>query len=290
MIRTLLNKLVRFYLRYSPLTDGKRQLLRILKNLITPNKDIITLRTKHGFHLRVTLKNPEHQHIYFYGEHDERHAIKLIKKLIKKGDVCWDVGANIGFYTCLFSKLVGGNGAVVAFEPLSSAFSYLKSNIEINKLKNVRLINKAISDMKGPRTIFFESLELAEGTATLKQYGNKNITETVEVDCIDGIYKSIPLPDFIKMDVENCEIEVFKGGQKFFSSNAPIIIADLKHDDKEYLKEVETYIKRFDYSFYEIGKRSLKKCLGLPQSKKRHFILVKQSSENFNRTKHLIKD
>ncbi|MFW9877734.1 MAG: hypothetical protein ACFFG0_31995, partial [Candidatus Thorarchaeota archaeon] len=83
-IQALLNKLVRFYLIYSPLTDGKKKLLRISKNLITPNKDIITFRTKHGFDLRVTLKNPEHQHIYFYGEHDERYVIKLVKKLIKK--------------------------------------------------------------------------------------------------------------------------------------------------------------------------------------------------------------
>ena len=64
---------------------------------------------------------------------------------LEQSDTILDIGANIGFYTIQFSKAVNGNGIVFAVEPAENNINMLKKNIETNKAKNVRVIDKAIS-------------------------------------------------------------------------------------------------------------------------------------------------
>ncbi len=47
----------------------------------------------------------------------EPHSTRLVKKLVKPGDVAFDVGANIGYYSVLLSKVVGEAGQIFCFEP-----------------------------------------------------------------------------------------------------------------------------------------------------------------------------
>lgn len=108
-----LNWFIRGYLRWCPVTDGKSLLLKLAKNWITPQDPITVFETKYRFRLKVNLANPEHQYLYFYGTHDERYIVTKLLKMVKPGDTCWDIGANIGFYTCLFASQVEETGAVV---------------------------------------------------------------------------------------------------------------------------------------------------------------------------------
>jgi FkbM family methyltransferase len=65
-----------------------------------------------------------------------------------------DVGANVGYYSLLASKLVGAHGAVVAIEASPSIFSQLQTNLELNQVSNVRSVNAAASDHEGEAKIF----------------------------------------------------------------------------------------------------------------------------------------
>ena len=58
---------------------------------------------------------------------------KVIKNIVKEGDIVVDAGANIGYYTVLLSKLTGNKGKVYAFEPEQSCFELLKRNCRENK-------------------------------------------------------------------------------------------------------------------------------------------------------------
>src|SRR3989454_7017615 len=51
---------------------------------------------------------------------------KLFESYVIAGDVVYDIGANVGFYTLLASVLVGRGGQVVAIEPLPRNIAYLR--------------------------------------------------------------------------------------------------------------------------------------------------------------------
>lgn len=69
-----------------------------------------------------------------------------LRRLIKKGDVVYDIGANSGFHTLLSAKLVGSEGVVYAAEPFPQFIEELETNIKINNLSNVVVVNVAVSD------------------------------------------------------------------------------------------------------------------------------------------------
>ena len=72
--------------------------------------------------------------------------IKILHKFVEYDDVVLDIGANIGYYTVVFSKLVGPNGKVHAFEPIPENFDILNNNIKKLKLKNSRIYNFALME------------------------------------------------------------------------------------------------------------------------------------------------
>ena len=72
---------------------------------------------------------------------------KALKEAVKTGDVVWDVGANVGIYTNLFSEWVGKKGTVIAFEPEPNTFITLQKSIAA--IENVFLVPKALSDTSG---------------------------------------------------------------------------------------------------------------------------------------------
>lgn len=67
----------------------------------------------------------------------EPRETNLFKKIVRHGMTVIDLGANIGYYTLIASKLVGESGKVYAFEPEPDNFNILVKNININNLKNV---------------------------------------------------------------------------------------------------------------------------------------------------------
>ena len=79
---------------------------------------------------------------------------EFVMNEIKKGDVVLDIGANIGYYTLIFARLVGEEGKVFAFEPDPENFALLKKNVEINGYHNVVLVQKAISNKTGKIRLF----------------------------------------------------------------------------------------------------------------------------------------
>ena len=141
----------------------------------------------------------------------EEFETNLIKKEIHSGDVVVDIGANIGYYTLLFAKLVGEKGKVFAFEPDPTNFELLKKNVEINDYKNVILEQKALSDSHGKMMLSLNSENTAGHHLNFKQ---ENIDNSIEVDVLnfDQYFAKRKLDiNFIKMDVEGAESNVIKG-------------------------------------------------------------------------------
>ena len=281
-----LNWLVRSYLRWCPVTDGKRFLLRLTKDWITPEDPIAVFETKYQFQLKANLANPEHQYLYFYGTHDERYIITKLLRIIQPGDICWDIGANIGFYTCLLASQVGDTGAVVAFEPATRTCGYLHENVSLNKFTNVTVVNKGIGDKAEQRHLYYSEAGLAEGTASLKYANKRTASERVTLDTIDNLFRELSAPDFVKIDVEGYQLEVLKGGEYYLKTHAPLLMAELKdvgETNHAIYGEIEDYISDLGYQLYEIEKHSIQRCEKLSDTTRRNFFLVKEHSRAFSR-------
>ena len=135
-------------------------------------------------------------------------------RFVRPGMVVWDVGANAGVYTLLFSRIVADSGTVVAFEPLPSNCDNLMLHIKANRLKNVRVIQAAVSDRKGS-TGFSTGSSNSMGFIT---GGKSNLmVSTIPLDSV-VLEENFQLPDVIKMDVEGAEALALAGSREILSA------------------------------------------------------------------------
>ena len=150
----------------------------------------------------------------------EEFETKLVKKHIKSGDIVVDLGANIGYYTLLFAKLVGETGTVYAFEPDPTNFALLKKNVEINEYKNVVLEQKAVSDKSGSVRLYLNEENKGDHRIYNSGEGRKSIAvKSVNLDNYFEVHQRI---DFIKMDIQGAEGLALKGMKNILSKNDDI--------------------------------------------------------------------
>ena len=173
----------------------------------------------------------------------EPFETELVKKMIKKNDIVLDIGANIGYYTLIFAKLVGEEGKVFAFEPDPTNFALLKKNVEINGYKNVIMVQKAISNKTGKAKLYLS--EYGTEHRIYNSYDNCQFLE-VEVTQLDDYFKNYnETINFIKIDIEGAEGGAIQGMVALLKKNKNVKImtefwpAGLKRsgiDASEYLK------------------------------------------------------
>src|ERR1700737_4261928 len=134
-----------------------------------------------------------------------------IDKLVGKGSVCLDVGANVGYYTLLLSSLSGNSGQVHAFEPSDATFAKLHRNVQLNSANNVHLHKLALSRKTGNSSLVTPAKN-AGGARLTNELGFPNTT--ISVSTLDHFAHSENLErlDFIKADIEGSEFGLLEGG------------------------------------------------------------------------------
>lgn len=168
---------------------------------------------------------------------------EVVKKIVKKGNTILDIGANIGYYTLLFAKLVGKKGRIIAFEPDPDNFALLKKNIEINNYKNVILVQKAVSDKTGKLRLYF--CEDNKGNHRIYDSGDNRQSIKIESIRLDDYFKNYDGSiNFIKMDIQGAEGGALQGMPNLLKKNKvkivtefwPIGLKEFGIAPKEYLK------------------------------------------------------
>lgn len=144
-----------------------------------------------------------------FPESDEITQLYVNKMTAKKGDIIIDFGSFCGTTVYTFSKLVGDEGKVYAFEPDEANYKCLISNIEKHKLTNVVPLKKAI--WSKTTQLEFQA-EGNMGSAVKGASSRENHTVKIDAISLDDLIKEYDIPkiDFIKMDIEGSEEEVIK--------------------------------------------------------------------------------
>lgn len=186
---------------------------------------------------------------------------ELVQKEIKKGNVVLDIGANIGYYTLIFAKIVGREGKVFAFEPEPGNFALLKKNVEINGYRNVILEQKAVSN-KSEKIKLYLSDE-SSGHRIYNIYDGRKSIE-IESICLDDYFKYYDGKiDFIKMDIEGAEGGVIQGASSLLQKNKNVKIVSefLPIGLKRWGIEPEEYLKlllKYGFRLYHINEQAKK--------------------------------
>ncbi|MCX6772766.1 MAG: FkbM family methyltransferase, partial [Candidatus Micrarchaeota archaeon] len=150
----------------------------------------------------------------------------LYHRVVKGGWNVIDVGANIGYFTHVFSRLVGEKGRVVAFEPFPEAFALLKKSAEANGLKNVSLEPLALSDTIGKSTLYLSDKNFGDNSLVERKGENGVLIRTTTLDAY-AKEKGITRIDMVKIDTQGAEYEVLKGMAAVIRNFHPAILCEI---------------------------------------------------------------
>jgi FkbM family methyltransferase len=218
--------LIRLYTFYFPLDKGKWRVFAFAKRLCRHLPEKVSATTKDGRRLSVALSDWAGDSIFFLGRHEDFSA-KTFERQIKKGFVCLDVGANIGWHTTLMSLLSGAEGEVHAFEPVPPTFADLEKNVSLNgQGAKVFLNNFGLGDAESTAEIHLFK-DLPSGHATLAGKANQpSDVFSIRIKTLDSYLKekNIERVDFIKVDIEGAEMMFLKGARKVFEQEKPPVI------------------------------------------------------------------
>jgi FkbM family methyltransferase len=148
----------------------------------------------------------------------EYHKQRALQRQLKVGDVVYDIGANVGFYSLLASVIVGETGHVYPFEPLPENLRELKRHLELNHVKNCTVVDAAVSSSEG-EAIFDSSGDRCRG------HVGENGSLSVRRLNLDGLVsrKEIRFPNLMKIEIEGAELECLRGASSVIQESRPII-------------------------------------------------------------------
>ncbi len=190
-----------------------------------------------------------------YGSH-EKTITSLVKKEIKQGDTVLDIGAHIGYYTIIFSNLVGPKGHVYSFEPDPQNFSLLEKTVKENKLTNVHIFQNAVSD-KNESVEFFQSNVDSIGNRMFDS-NESGIKIQINSISLDKFFKDkFNEINFIKMDIQGAEGLAIKGMTNILQNNKKLKIIQEWWPSaiKKYGVDADSHLKlleKLGMIFYEI--------------------------------------
>lgn len=203
---------VRWYVRYFPAVAGKRWLVSaFLDRVLQRQQRASVVRAKTGGSFMCATDDLIGRHIYEFGVWEPNLTHWLCRR-VAAGDAFVDVGANIGYFSVLTSRLVGPTGNVVAIEASPSIFLVLEANLARNGITNVRAVNLAASDRDGRVTVFAGPASNRALASTVPTKGLEPESE-VEARPLADILTEAELgrARLVKIDVEGGEFAVVRG-------------------------------------------------------------------------------
>jgi FkbM family methyltransferase len=213
--RTLARRLAvpaRAYVRSAPVRAGKPVLVRrLLEPALRGAPRSFVVTTVDGFSIGGSTADMIQRYLYVFGVW-EPDLTAWMRSRLSPGRTLIDVGANIGYFTLLGSRLVGPTGAVVAVEALPATYAQLQANLDRNAATNVRALNVAATATPGTVTLFGGEAHNSGTTSTVETAGLTRLDEIEGAPLADLLTPDeIATARVVKIDVEGAEHDVLRG-------------------------------------------------------------------------------
>ena len=162
------------------------------------------------------------------GEVFDAHILKIMRALVAEGDTFIDVGANIGWFSVIGSRLVGAGGRVLSFEPSPQNMALAEKSVARNGCRNVTLFRAALGSEKRQARLFLSG----DNQGDHRLAGSPLGRDFLEVDVIpldDVLERLVPLDDhgavFAKIDTQGSETAVLSGMRGLLGSGRTVRLA-----------------------------------------------------------------
>ena len=199
----------------------------LLRPSVGPQVRVVVDGLAKGMKLRILPSSPRS---YWLGTH-EPLLQAMAQKHLKPGDVVYDCGANIGYFSVIFAKLVGPGGKVFAFEPSADSYASVEAARDENGLPIIpvqRAIwneNTTLQFSRGPGDASMVSDHVAD---VFGQEAQSNMVQVATQALDDFVYgQGNPAPDFIKLDVEGSEGKAVAGARRLLKEKRPLLLIEI---------------------------------------------------------------
>lgn len=186
----------------------------------------------------------------------EKEKQDFVSNLVRPGMMVWDIGANAGFYSIAFSRLVGSDGRVYAFEPFAENALNILAHVRLNNLENTFLVQAALGETTSLSGFHIGS---HNQVGHLSEHDRSYIVPTYTVDAFLMQYPDAR-PDLLKIDVEGAEAGLLRGATELLRHSAPKILLALHGVDQS--RECVDFLRRMGYEVYHLNGSPVTAALG----------------------------
>lgn len=182
----------------------------------------------------------------------ELRQTQILADQTDSGKVVYDIGAHVGWYSLIASRLVGDAGRVVAFEPHPPNLSYLRRHLQLNSVSNVTILPVAVAGCDGT-TGFLPGASRSTGRLAKPSADTRSV-RTTSVDSLVEAGEAPP-PDVIKIDVEGAEKDVLVGARHTLATKRPILFVSIHGRDAR--RDCGELLRAEGYRMHAIGAEEL---------------------------------
>lgn len=155
----------------------------------------------------------------------ESHVIPILKKYVQPGFAVYDCGAHQGYFAMTMGKMVGPEGHIHSFEALPSNYKVLEKNLKLNQVTNITAMHCAIGNADGTVQFSDSGNSFANTLVQTSSVFANHAKVEVPIGRLDQLQKenNLPMPDFIKMDIEGAELEGLMGVSEILKKAKPFL-------------------------------------------------------------------
>ncbi len=181
----------------------------------------------------------------------EMAIVKLFKKIVEPGAVVYDLGANLGLYSCLLARLVGPEGHVYCVEANPICVQFLSINLALKGFDQAEVLPVAVLNHEGltPFAINYGNSNI--GLSFYSGFYDSKVGHEIQVRCMEfdrlvETYGLLP-PQVIKIDVEGVEHLVLEGMQETLEKHRPTLVVEIHHESCA--RATLEILDRFNYRY-----------------------------------------
>lgn len=198
-----------------------RAMFRLFKRLL-PDNSVLKQVTVDGIRYLVWANEDIGKKLILLRSF-EKNETEAFRRMVKNGDICVDVGGNVGYYSLNLARFSGPTGKVYVFEPIRRNALVISLALELNDFENVEVLQSAVSNTAGTVSL---SIPSVDGAYAYINNGSEKLNGDRE-----QVARCVTLDDFLsdhgegrvdvmKIDVEGAEGLVLAGGCKLLEDGS----------------------------------------------------------------------